>query len=226
MSGAYCKDPKVASKSLDDYPCVFNIWGSDMFDWGAAFPDAASTFGTFILYAVSIGFGYFVMGHMDAGADEVLGYMLIFTGLQFIPYIGALVITNGPNPIKGLFLNLVYRPDLPPVGIEYTTWAKRAAAAQKENTNALTIFAPAVLLFLFRHASKMDDIKYLCWGFMIARLVHYVFLVGPIGSPQPIPGFATVSFLASIFCSTCILVLALQSKTSLVAADALVSELY
>mmetsp|Transcript_58175 Transcript_58175/g.161135 ORF Transcript_58175/g.161135 Transcript_58175/m.161135 type:complete len:201 (-) Transcript_58175:548-1150(-) len=199
MSGAYCKDPKVDSPKLGDIPCVFNPFGKDWFDWEKAFPSKACTAGTVFLYLCGAAFIGAAMSS-DPAPDEVLGYMLIFTGLQFIPYIVALVLMNGPNPIKGLLLNFVYRPDLPPVGIEGAAWAKRSAAAQKENTTAMVIFAPAVFLYMIRHSCVdtpcYDDIKGAAMGFLIARTVHYVFLVGPIGSPQPIPVIPTVSFLA------------------------------
>ena len=43
---------------------------------------------------------------VDASCDEVLGYMLLFTGVQWVPYIAYLLVVNG-NPVKGLFLNLL-----------------------------------------------------------------------------------------------------------------------
>jgi hypothetical protein len=213
MSGAFCRDPVAAEKlglvmkTPDDYPCAFNPFGSAYYDWGQAFPSTGATIGTILLYLAGAAFVGVVIG-TDASAVDVLGYMLVFTGLQFIPYIAYLLVVNGPNPIKGLFLNLVYRPDLPPVGME-AAWAKRSTAAQRENTTALTIFAPAVLLFLFRHPGDMDDIQGACWAFLIARVVHYVTLVGPIGSSVALPVFPTVSFLASIGISCYIVIKAL-----------------
>jgi len=244
MSGAYCKNPAAnwafEGKTPDDFPCIFNPWGSaDMssaqqvvvvgatggegtvdlegggaaknepyFDWGKAFPSTVHTAGTVFLFLICFGFAAVVIV-LDAKADEVLALMLIWTGLQFVPYIAALVILNGPNPIKGLFLNLVYRPDLPPVGLNAAPWAVRSANAQKENTTALTIFAPAVLLFFMKHPTLTDDIKIAAWGFLIFRVVHYVMLVGPIGGPQPFSGFPTIAFLGSMGCSLYILFLGL-----------------
>lgn len=212
MSGAYCRTPKAADevgKGPEDYPVIFNPWSSSYFDWSKAFPSALNTFGTVFLYLSGVAF--VVAAFMaDPEPDQVLGYMLIFTGIQWVPYIVVLLIMNGPNPIKGLLLNLVYCPHLPPVGIEACAWSLRSAAAQKENTTALTIFAPAVLLFIFRHAADTSEVKGACMTFLIARVAHYVFLVGPIGSPQPIPVFPTVAFLVSIAASLFIVIKALM----------------
>lgn len=233
MSGAYCRNPnaKTASgeayayegKSPDDFPCIFNPYGGEYFDWGAAFPSTLHTVGTVFLFVSGIAFIACVIA-FDAMPDEVLAVMLIWTGLQFVPYIAALVLMNGPNPIKGLFLNLVYRPDLPPVGINAAPWAVRSANAQKENTTALTIFAPAVLLFYIRAASDVDEIKVLCWVFLIFRVIHYMFLVGPIGSPQPFSALPTIGFLGSIFCSIAILLLALTKSSAINNASTLIQD--
>jgi len=88
----------------------------------------------------------------------------------------------------------------------------------------LTIFAPAVLLFIFRHPGDMDDIKHICWAFLIFRSIHYVFCVGPIGSPYAIPVFPTITFLGSIFCSLTIVIMALMSKTATVPGSELIGQ--
>jgi len=206
MSGAGCTDISVERGKPDDFPTVFNPWGSQFFDWSKAFPSTGETIGTVLLYVACASFAALIVA-TDASCDEVLGYMTLFTGVQWIPYIAYLLLVNG-NPVKGLFLNLVYRPDFPPVGLE-DAWVRRTVKAQQTNTESLTVFAPAVLLFIFRHATDKDDIKYICWAYAICRSIHYAFCVGPIGSPYAIPVVPTVTFLGSIFCSLTIVIMAL-----------------
>lgn len=119
---------------------------------------------------------------------QSLTYVILYTLLQWLPYICAQFYSNGTASklwMDGVFKKLGY-DDAKLMRVPQPAWAERAAQAHKNSVENLVAFAPLVLM-----ADRAGiDVDIFAFSYLIGRLVHYpAQAIGPM-----LPAVRTLAF--------------------------------
>jgi|TARA_B110000196_G_scaffold276956_1_gene255223 uncharacterized MAPEG superfamily protein len=128
---------------------------------------------------------------------QSLTYVIVYTLLQWLPYIFAQFYSNGTASklwMDGVFKKLSY--DEKQMRVPQPAWAERAAQGHKNSVENLVAFAPLVLM-----ADRAGiDVDVFAFAYLIGRLVHYpAQAIGPM-----LPAVRTLAF--GVSWSSCLLI--------------------
>eukprot|EP00326_Haptolina_ericina_P010817 CAMPEP_0181213814 /NCGR_PEP_ID=MMETSP1096-20121128/25112_1 /TAXON_ID=156174 ORGANISM="Chrysochromulina ericina, Strain CCMP281" /NCGR_SAMPLE_ID=MMETSP1096 /ASSEMBLY_ACC=CAM_ASM_000453 /LENGTH=168 /DNA_ID=CAMNT_0023305491 /DNA_START=1 /DNA_END=507 /DNA_ORIENTATION=+ len=131
-------------------------------------------------------FVYFVTT-AGLSALQLLAVCGLMSGALWMPYLMAMIILNGSNPIEGLYLKLAYKPlpaELPP-------WVKRAMVAHNNALENLNLFGLSVLLATAMSVPD-SEISLAANIYFGGRVAHLVYTIAP-----PIFALKTMAWFVS-----------------------------